>query len=69
MEKDSRRINLENEFAKKEKDKPDPMTWPNFHSSVAVGLELAKELVHNVDNESIRTWIRYQNIGDGDTMK
>lgn len=43
------------------------MTWPNFHSSVAVGLELAKELVNNVDNESVRNWIRYQNIGDVDT--
>lgn len=62
-------MNLESEFANKEKDKPGPMTWPNFHSSVAVGLQLAKELVNNADNESIRTWIRYQNIGDGDIMK
>lgn len=64
LAKDSRKVNFEAAI-----EEQHSMNWPHFHNSVAVGLELSREIVNNIDSETVRTWIRYQNIGDGESNK
>lgn len=46
-------------------DKNDPrLSWPDFHNGVAVALQFSKDIIDQVDRETLRTWIKYQTLED-----
>ena len=58
FEKDHSKIDLE----KTDEDFKELCNWPKFHNGVAIGLEISREMSASLDNETIRTWIKYQKI-------
>jgi len=57
-EKDLRKVTLD----RTNQDISEMTNWPKFHNGVGIGMEISREMVGSLDNETLRTWIKYQKL-------